>query len=132
MHFAPEYNPLTLHEVGIVKSPAKFACIVIKYKGYIVLLCLLVTTLLFNQVGLNYFHDAHNAHQGAVKSDKAQLLKHNEHCKICGLDTLFHLYYEKLAQFQGAYTINVPVAARVQELVSIPVRNSKGRAPPIA
>ncbi len=102
-----------------------------KSKGHIVLLCLLATTLLFNQVGLNYFHDAHKAHQEVVKSDKAQLLKHDEHCKICGLDTLFHLYFEKPAQFYSFRTINVLAIARAQELVSIPVANSRGRAPPI-
>lgn len=114
-----------------MKSRAIFASIVKRSKRHIVLLCFLGTTLLFNQVGLNFFHDEHNAHQVVAKSEKAQLLKHDEHCKICGIETLFHLYYEEPAQFQGVQTITVPGAARVLELVSIPVTNSRDRAPPI-
>ena len=49
--------------------------------------------LLFNQVGLNFFHDSHEAHQffEASQKSKTLLLEHNEHCEICSLQVLFHV-----------------------------------------
>lgn len=49
--------------------------------------------LLFNQVGLNFFHDRHEAHEfyAANKQHKAMLLSHGEHCQVCSLEVLFNV-----------------------------------------
>jgi len=54
---------------------------------------LLSSALLFNQVGLNFFHDRHEAHEfyDASKKHQAMLLSHGEHCQVCSLEVLFHI-----------------------------------------
>jgi hypothetical protein len=52
----------------------------------------LASALLFNQVGLHFFHDRHEAHEfySASKKDQAMFLNHGEHCQVCSLEVLFH------------------------------------------
>jgi hypothetical protein len=54
---------------------------------------ILGAALLFNQVGLSFFHDSHEAHQffEASQKSKTLLLEHNEHCEVCSLQVLFHI-----------------------------------------
>lgn len=52
----------------------------------------LIATILFGQVGVNYFHDRHDAHENIAKTDQTTLQKHGEHCKVCSLDLLLKLH----------------------------------------
>ena len=53
----------------------------------------LTSALLFNQVGLNFFHDKHDAHEffEATQKNKTLLLNHGEHCQVCSLEVLFNV-----------------------------------------
>ena len=102
-----------------------------KNRAYTFIVCFLACNLLFNQVALNFFHNKHDAHKSyKLQSDQAQLNSHGEHCKICGLDTLFQLYFEPAPVFHfyhpGEIVIPIPVFAQV--IISDDPIN--GRAPP--
>jgi hypothetical protein len=53
----------------------------------------LTSALLFNQVGLHFFHDKHDAHEffEATQQNKTLLLNHGEHCQACSLEVLFNV-----------------------------------------
>jgi hypothetical protein len=66
----------------------------VKKRGlHIVVFVVLSSALLFNQVGLNFFHDRHEAHEYFAASQKNQsmLLNHGEHCQVCSLEVLFNV-----------------------------------------
>jgi hypothetical protein len=99
---------------------------------YTVLVCFLASNLLFNQVALNLFHNKHDAHKSyQTQSDQEQFHSHGEHCKVCGLDTLFHLYFEASPEFDFCRpeeaAASIPVLAQVIAS-SYPIN---GRAPPV-
>ena len=107
--------------------------IVRRNKGHITLICLLGFSLLFNQVGLNFFHSKHDAHESyTVQSDEAQFHSHGEHCKVCALDTLFHLFFEASGEFHFQHAeeaiISFPVSGKVISSDDF----IKGRAPPFS
>jgi hypothetical protein len=62
-----------------------------KKRLYIAVLVLLGSALIFNQVGLPFFHDSHKAHEffEASKQGQSLLLPHGEHCEVCSLEILF-------------------------------------------
>lgn len=64
-----------------------------KQKLHIAIWVLLSSALLFNQVGLNFFHDRHEAHEyfAASKKNQSMLLNHGEHCQVCSLEVLFNV-----------------------------------------
>jgi hypothetical protein len=102
-----------------------------KNRSYPFLVCFLAFNLLFNQVALNLFHNKHDAHQSyRLDGNDAQLLRHGEHCKVCALDTLFHLYFEASPEF----SFHQPKESSVAFLMLAKATAShvfvKGRAPP--
>lgn len=54
---------------------------------------LLAASLLFNQAGINFLHDTHDAHQ-TILADPSEdiLLPHGEHCRVCSIDVVCHLF----------------------------------------
>lgn len=100
--------------------------------SYIALVCLLASNLLFNQVGLYFFHNKHDAHEVLKQeTDQAQFHKHGDHCNVCALDTLFNLFFEpalELTPLQPQATHRVDYSTGVQ-LSSL--RFSQNRAPPV-
>src|SRR5579859_3833598 len=105
--------------------------VVRRNKAYIVLISLLGTGLLFNQVGLNFFHNKHDAHESyTVKNKEAQFHHHGEHCKVCASDTLFHLFFEASPEFHfrqpKEVSCTIPLSAKVITSGDF----TKGRAPP--
>jgi hypothetical protein len=105
---------------------------VLRKRGtYTALIAFLAFNLLFNQVALNLFHNKHDAHQSyRLDGNDAQLLRHGEHCKVCALDTLFHLYFEASPEF----SFHQPQESSVAFLILAKATAShvfvKGRAPP--
>jgi hypothetical protein len=103
-----------------------------KNRVYTALVCFLACNLLFNQVALNFFHNKHDAHKSyQTQSEQDQFNSHGEHCKVCGLDTLFHLYFEASSEFH--FYRPEETAASIPALAQIvaPGYPLKGRAPPL-
>jgi hypothetical protein len=95
------------------------------------LVCFLACNLLFNQVALNFFHNKHDAHKSyQTQSDQDQFNAHGEHCKVCGLDTLFHLYFEASPEFHFDRPEEAPNSIPVLAQIIAPGYTLKGRAPP--
>jgi hypothetical protein len=100
---------------------------------HISVLCFLLVSLVFNQVALNFFHNKHDAHKSyAVRGDGSQFLPHGEHCKVCALDTLFHLYYEAVPELHLHQPRETVVAISILAKVIAPDDFIKGRAPPFS
>jgi hypothetical protein len=92
--------------------------IVRKLVAHSVLVSFFAITLLFNQFALNFFHNKHDAHESyRTHSERAAFHSHGEHCKVCSLDTLFHLYFEAPSAFHfyraEETVITISVAAQV-------------------
>jgi hypothetical protein len=102
-----------------------------KNKIHTALVFFLSLSLLFNQVGLNFFHDKHDAHKSyRVQSSQTQLHYHKDHCKACALDTLFHLYFDSSSEFPFSQPEKTVVAIPVSAKVIATHDFIKGRAPP--
>ncbi len=102
-----------------------------KNRPYSILVCFLAFTLLFNQVALNFFHNKHDAHKSyQVQSNQVQLHSHGDHCKVCALDTLFHLFFEASPEFNFYHPQETVVATPVLTTVIAASDFIKGRAPP--
>jgi hypothetical protein len=104
-----------------------------KNSVYTALVCFLAFNLLFNQVALNFFHNKHDAHKSyQTQSEQDQFNSHGEHCKVCALDTLFHLYVETPPEFHFYQpedtAVSIPVLAQVIAS-GYPIN---GRAPPFS
>lgn len=101
-------------------------------RNHIVFVCLLAANLLFNQVGLYFFHNRHDAHEVLKQqTDEAQFHKHGEHCNVCALDTLFNLFFEPAleinpAQSQESYQVDYTTGVQLASQ-----RFSQNRAPPV-
>jgi hypothetical protein len=95
------------------------------------LTCFLAFNLLFNQIALNFFHNKHDDHKSyQIQSNQAQFHSHGQHCKVCSLDTLFHLYFEASPEFHFYQTEKIAVAIPVLAKVIASDFFVKGRAPP--
>ena len=102
---------------------------------YIVSSVFLIATLLFAQIGVNFFHNNHDVHQNKsiiapLKAGEAGVQKHDEHCKVCSIDFFNHAFVASTQLFtahQFASSQKKPVVFQVESrLVSF----SQGRAPP--
>lgn len=98
---------------------------------HIVAIFFLGSSLLFNQVALNFFHDKHDAHEAfQAPTTKAQLVKHGEHCKICSIDTLFNLFFESPTLFTS-HRVDADLVVFFNDSVKfISVSLYQNRAPP--
>jgi hypothetical protein len=103
-----------------------------KNTPYIALLYFVTVSLLFNQVGINFFHNKHNAHESyQVQSDQAQYHSHGEHCKVCSIDTLFHLFFQSSLEFHFQQPETVAITLPVLGQVNSSDAFIQGRAPPV-
>lgn len=107
--------------------------IVKKNSVHIALVSFLTLSLLFNQVALIFFHDKHNAHESfqLKVNGGAEFHSHNEHCRICSLDSLFHLFFQSSSEFHFQQPEVVAVALPVLGQVNSSDAFIKGRAPPV-
>jgi hypothetical protein len=102
-----------------------------KKRIYFALIYLVSACLLFNQVGLNFFHNKHDAHESyTLQSDGTQFHHHGEHCKVCALDTLFHLFFEASPEFHFQHAGSVAYSEHAPSRVTNSRAFIKGRAPP--
>jgi hypothetical protein len=99
---------------------------------HIILPLILISNLLFSQVGINLLHTNHFSKSGiALSKGQTSVHKHVEHCKVCALDILFNLFYTPsspttVASVADSFIVSIVVEARI-----IFVSFSQGRAPPI-
>lgn len=99
---------------------------------YIIFHVVLAGLLLFNQVGLNFIHDRHDAHENQIKqSASAELHKHNNHCKVCSLETLFNLSLPPAEEFHFSNFQQTLLANTSCEEITLTLSHSRDRAPPV-
>jgi hypothetical protein len=102
-----------------------------KNRPYTALVCFLAFSLLFNQVAINFFHNRHDAHKSyQIQTDQVQFHSHGDHCKVCSLDLLFHLYFEASPEFHFYQPDETFVAVPVFTKIGATNDFVKGRAPP--
>jgi hypothetical protein len=88
--------------------------------------------LLFNQVGLSFFHDSHEAHEFFKASEKSQtlLLNHGEHCQACSLEVLFNIVLPVSTEIPTQFFAAEFNEQDSQDFVFIFFGHAYGRAPP--
>lgn len=94
---------------------------------------LLVALLLFNQAGVNYMHDTHDAH-AAISGDRSKgvILPHGDHCKICSIDVLFNLYFSVPSEYQvPRHEVSVYLSRPTAQPIRV-VTLARNKAPPAA
>jgi hypothetical protein len=109
-----------------------YLCTVKKGRLYILVFVLLSSALLFNQVGLNFFHDSHEAHAyyTAAKKGQTMLLKHGEHCQVCSLEVLFNVVLPVSTEVPTQFLANEFNSKNCPEIGFIFSERARGRAPP--
>jgi hypothetical protein len=114
-------------------SRGKFE-VVRKNRLHIIALIILGAALLFNQVGLNFFHDSHDAHEffEAAKKNQTMLLHHGEHCEICSLEVLFNVVLPVSTEVPQPVKISEFSEQVFPQPVIVFTALSQGRAPPVA
>lgn len=93
---------------------------------------ILGAALLFNQVGLNFFHDRHDAHEyfTATQKNQTMLLHHGEHCQVCSLEVLFNVVLPVSTEIPAQEFTSEYSEGASREPVFIFFGLSRGRAPP--
>src|SRR5579885_2274222 len=79
----------------------------------------LIGTLLFAQIGVNFFHRNHDVHQNKsitapLKAGKASVQKHDEHCKVCSIDCFNHVFVAStlvFAELQFSVSLELPLTS---------------------
>ena len=103
-----------------------------KSSAHIVAFLILAVGLLFNQVGLNFLHNAHDAHKHLAEGAKEvpSVQEHGDHCKICGLDVLFNLFLETPPSLERHPTPENFLSVAKAEVRLCTLSLAQGRAPP--
>jgi hypothetical protein len=107
--------------------------IVKKRPAHIAAWILLGAALLFNQVGLNFFHDSHEAHEyfAATQKNKTILLNHGEHCQVCSLEVLFHVVLPVSTEVPQPESVSEFSEKVIPQPVIVFTAFAQGRAPPV-
>ncbi|MBI3483084.1 MAG: hypothetical protein HY015_08955 [Bacteroidetes bacterium] len=97
----------------------------------------LIGTLLFAQIGVNFFHRNHDVHENKsvtapLKGGTAGVQKHDEHCKVCSIDFFNHAFISTIlvfavSLFPSDYKEQLSVSAE-HNFISF----AHGRAPPVS
>jgi len=96
----------------------------------------LIGTLLFAQIGVNFFHNNHDVHQNKsitapLKAGKASVQKHDEHCKVCSIDFFNHAFVASTLFFADYLFAADRVKTAISYVEHTFISFSHGRAPPI-
>ncbi|HMJ70211.1 MAG TPA: hypothetical protein VK508_15010 [Cyclobacteriaceae bacterium] len=93
---------------------------------------ILGAALLFNQVGLNFFHDRHDAHEffSAAKKHQTILLNHGEHCQVCSLEVLFNVVLPVSTEIPQPFHVSEFSGHVFPHAVIVFTVLNQGRAPP--
>jgi hypothetical protein len=95
---------------------------------------ILIANLLFSQVAINLLHDAHDFHQPVTELQKkgaATVQTHGEHCKVCGLEAMFHLFHQQQDKLQIRTCNNLEKSIDIVADLSSVHPFVNGRAPPV-
>jgi hypothetical protein len=94
---------------------------------------LLLLTLLFSQLGVNFFHSSHEEHSLIKRASKNQskLVPHGEHCTVCSIDLLHGLVFKESQIFSFHTFTCTPNFNFVAALHKSGNTALSGRAPPL-
>ncbi|MBS1508078.1 MAG: hypothetical protein JSS79_15665 [Bacteroidetes bacterium] len=95
----------------------------------------LIGSLLFVQVGVNFFHKNHDVHQlksvtAPLKDGAAGVQKHDEHCQVCSIDFFNNAFVTTSSLFFDEVLFPSPEEHFVVSIELISLSFSKGRSPP--
>jgi hypothetical protein len=93
---------------------------------------ILGAALMFNQVGLNFFHDSHDAHEffSATRKNQTILLNHGEHCQVCSLEVLFNIVLPVTTEIPQPVVVSEFSGQLYPQPVVVFAALAQGRAPP--
>jgi hypothetical protein len=91
---------------------------------------LLIVALAFGQVGVNFLHNKHDAHETVIDLDHTVLVKHGEHCKVCAVDLTHQVLAPDLNIELAQTEATTPVAFDYASFTSFSRLLTKDRAPP--
>jgi hypothetical protein len=91
---------------------------------------MLMIALSFGQLGVNFLHNKHDAHESVVDFDHTVLVKHGEHCKICAVDLAHEILAPALCIALAQTETTTPVVLDYTSLISFSQLLTKDRAPP--
>jgi hypothetical protein len=93
---------------------------------------LLTASLLFNQAGIGYLHDVHDAHKEVLTDrTKEVVLPHGDHCRICSIDLLFNLYFSSPQEYAVTPVQSSENVASEPSAPSGIVSLTRNKAPPM-
>jgi len=97
----------------------------------------LIGSLLFAQVGVNFFHNNHDVHQlksvsAPLKDGAAGVQKHDEHCKVCSIDFFNHAFIPSTLLTFDHPVFNTHEVQHNFCIERIAQSYSQGRAPPFS
>ena len=104
---------------------------------HIVSSAFLISTLLFAQVAVNFFHNNHDVHQlksvsVPLKDGAAGVQKHDEHCKVCSIDFFNHAFIASTLLTFDHPAFNAHEVQHNFCIERIAISYSQGRAPPVS
>jgi hypothetical protein len=104
-----------------------------KGRLYSCIITILGAALLFNQVGLNFLHDRHDAHEffSAAQKNQTILLNHGDHCQVCSLEVLFHVVLPVTTEVPQLTCVSEFSEGIFPQPVIVFPAFAQGRAPPV-
>ncbi len=93
---------------------------------------LLLATLLFGQVAVNFLHSIHNEHTAAKILPVGQegISQHGEHCQVCSVDFLHGLLSQDIVELQAQSFETCFLSLYLQSNHAYFISFTQGRAPP--
>jgi hypothetical protein len=96
----------------------------------------LISSLLFTQLAVNFFHRNHNVHEIKAAASKPNATpewhKHDEHCKLCSIDFFNHSFDNPPVILFSVFTDATQYGFCQFSSHSVSLTYFKGRAPPLA
>jgi hypothetical protein len=96
----------------------------------------LISSLLFTQLAINFFHRNHDVHE--VKSalskpnSSPEFNKHDEHCKLCSIDFFNHAFDHHQGTDLAISGGEIHYVVSEVSVLSSAIYHFKSRAPPVA
>jgi uncharacterized protein YuzE len=91
---------------------------------------MLIVALAFGQVGVNFLHNRHDAHETVIDLDHTVLVKHGEHCKVCAIDLVHQILAPDLSIELAQTEAPLAVVFYHTSFKSFSQPLTKDRAPP--
>lgn len=91
----------------------------------------LITALVFGQIGAGFLHNKHDAHEAVIDLDQTVLVNHGEHCKVCAIDWVHQFVVEEnvvlVSKTYSVCSFSEGFASDAKPVFFL----SKDRAPPV-